>query len=250
MNNILLPDVEKQIKIYLETKHPHDSNGFIIRLSNKINLTYEMRKSYIVRFPIINQNMIEQIIDKWTDYALNNIIDNYDLNQEMTILSIDSLKFSYIQSEITIMFSGETISPEIIIRRLSIDIIEQLNKHLIEVYMDKYYPEIDIGDSEKIEEFNEIFDNIELDHIYGLYPQVEIYIPLTLSNSSNEDIVFYINGTINTKSQMIDIINDIRICLDSNNLEENIIYDKEDIVYKYGINKELQIFSIISDPQI
>ena len=61
MNNILLPDVEKQIKIYLETKHPNDSNGFIIRLSTKLNLTYEMRKSYIVRFPIINQNMIEQI---------------------------------------------------------------------------------------------------------------------------------------------------------------------------------------------
>ena len=257
MNNILINEVENNIRIYLETKHPIESNGFIIRLSDNINQIYERRRSYIVRFPFINPEIINQIVDSWSEYALNNIIEDYDLNQPMTILSIDPLKFSTIYSDIVIMYSGEVINPEIIIRKLSIDIIEQMNKHMIELYMDQSYPEIDIDNPQQRDQFNEIFNNIEMEQIYGIYPQVEIYIGLDLKSNSNPnfdselgDITFYINGTIETKSQIIDIIDDIRLCLDSDNQNEIISYDKDDIVFKYRSNKELQNFSIITDPQI
>jgi hypothetical protein len=249
MNNLLLNDVENIIKIYLQTKHTINSNGFLIRLSDNINAVYERRRSYIVKFPTLDQDIIYQIINRWTEYALDNIIENYDLNQQMTILSIDPLKFSTDQSDITIKFSGEVINPEIIIRKLSIDIIEQMNKHLIETYMDKHYPYIDMDDINQREEFNEIFDNIDLNDIYAEYPQAEVYVPLSL-RSNDDDITFYINGTILTTHHLINIIDDIRLCLDSNNKNEIINYDKDDIVYKFVSNKKLQDFNIITDPQI
>ena len=62
MNNILINEVENQIGIYLKTKHPNESNGFIIRLSDNLNSIYERRRSYIVQFPLINQEIIDQII--------------------------------------------------------------------------------------------------------------------------------------------------------------------------------------------
>ena len=251
MNNILINDVEHYIRLYLESKHPSDSNSFIIRLSDNLDQIYERRRTYIVQFPLINQQIIEQIVDKWTDYAINNIIENYNLNQQMTILSINPIKFSTIQTDITIQYYGETINPEILIRKLTIDIIEQMNKHLIEVYMDKYYPEIDIDDPEHSDQYNEIINIVEMEQIYSIYPFVEIYIPLNLkSKSETNEITFYINGTIDIRSHIVDIIDDIRLCLDSDNIDEIIIYDKEDIIYKYGANKQLQNFSIITDPQI
>jgi hypothetical protein len=74
MNNILINEVENKIRLYLESKHPSNSNSFIIRLSDDINLIYERRRSYIVQFPFINQidknEQIYKIIDRWSEYAL------------------------------------------------------------------------------------------------------------------------------------------------------------------------------------
>ena len=242
MNNITIYEIEKNVRLYLETIHPKTSNGFIIRLSNKINSVYERRKSYIVQFPLINQQIIEDIINKWSEYALNNIIDDYDLNQLFTILSIDPIKISTNQTEINIKYGGEIVNPENIIRSLTLDIIEQMNKHMIELYMDNHYPDVD--------NYNEIFDKIEIEDIYFEYPDVDIYVPLKLSSNDDDDITFYLNGTIKTTNHLIDIIDDIRMSLNSDDTNEIISYDKEDIVYKFGKNKVMQNFSIITDPQI
>lgn len=251
MNNILINDVEKYIRLYLETKHQIDSSGFIIRLSDNINSIYERHRTYIMQFPLINPDLISQIISCWSEYALENIIENYNLHQRMTILAIEPLKIASTQNEIIIKYINEKINPEIIIRQLSLDIIEQMNKHMIELYMDQNYPNIDINDSEQENEYNEIFDSIDIEQIYSTYPQAEIYIPLKLkSKMDSNDIIFYINGTINTTSHIINIVDDIRICLESDNQDEIISYAKDEIVYKYGKNKELQQFSIITDPQI
>ena len=242
MNNITIYDIEKKIRLYLETIHPKTSNGFIIRLSDKINIVYERRKSYIATFPLINQQIIEDILNKWSEYALNDILDNYDLTQLFTILSIDPIKISSDQTEINIKYAGEIINPENIIRCLTLDIIEQMNKHMIELYMDNNYPET--------ENYNEIFDKIELDDIYSEYPDVDIYVPLKLSSNDESDIIFYLNATIKTNNHLIDIIDDIRISLNSDDVNEIISYEKEDIVYKFGKNKVLQSFTIITDPQL
>ena len=249
MNNLLINDVETKIRIYLETIHPSNSNSFIIRLGDCINTIYERRRSYIVKFPLINQEIIDQIIDKWTNYALENIIENYDINKELTIISIDPLKFPIEQLDININYTGQTINPEFIIKNLCVDIIEQLNKHLIELYMDENYPHIDIDDQSDREKFNEIFDQLNMIDIYNKYPNVDIYIELNLKTNI-DDVKFYINGTINTQSNIIDIVDDIRNCLDTNDTQESITYDKHDIIYKFGSDKILQNFSIITDPKI
>lgn len=86
----------------------------------------------------------------------------------MNILSIDPLRIKDC-NEIRIQYSGTHINPEGIIRNLTFDIIDQMNKHLIELYMDENYPEIDINDSEDKEEFNKIFDELDIDEIYEIY---------------------------------------------------------------------------------
>jgi hypothetical protein len=170
----------------------------------------------------------------------------------MTICSIDPIKFSSV-SDIIIRYSGEVINPELIIKKLTFDIIEQLNKHIIELYIDEHYPHIDIDDDTQRTNFNKIFDNIKLEEIYKIYPFVEIYVPLNINSdldSSSKDIIFYLNATINTTDHIINIIDDIRECLDSNDTNEIITYDKEEIVYKFGSNKQLASFNIITDPII
>jgi hypothetical protein len=194
--------------------------------------------------------MIDQIIDKWTNYALENIIENYDINKELTIVSIDPLVSTIEYDDIIISFGGQTINPEYIIKNLCVDIIEQMTKHLIELYMDENYPHIDIEDPTQREEFNEIFDQLDMNEIYTKYSIAEIYIELNLKSDTIDDVVFYINGTISTISHFIDIVDQMRNCLDTNNIQETIIYDKNDIIYKFSNNKILEDFSIITDPKI
>ena len=49
---------------------------------------------------------------------------------------------------------------------------------------------------------------------------------------------------------MIDIIDEIRECLDTDDTTEIFKYDKEEIVYKFGTNKEIKSFNFITDPDI
>ena len=242
MNNLTICDIEGKLRFYLEKKHPKQSNGILIRLSDELNEIYERRRLYIVKFPhIINQQNIESILNKWSEYALNDIIDNYNLMQLLTIVSIDPIKLPILNDDIVIQFGGETINPETIIRKLCLDIINEMNKHIVELYTDNYYPEVN--------DINTIINEIELEDIYNKYPEVEIYIPLKLK-TEDEDVDFYLNGTIKTTNHIIDIIDDIRLCISSNDINEKIEYEKEEIIYKFGNNKSIQNFSIITDPQI
>lgn len=94
--NINIGEIETVLLHYLNNIHPKTSNGFIIRLLEPIlnpnnQLQYEKREMHIVNFPLhfLNQSEIHNIIDKWTEYALENILINDDITQEFTIGSID-----------------------------------------------------------------------------------------------------------------------------------------------------------------
>ncbi len=251
MNNITINQIEVIIKNYLIHSHPKHSNGFIIRLSEIIKTHYEKRKSYIVNFPLIDSiNNIDDIVCSWSNYLLDNLIDDYDLTKEFTISSIDPINIQKIFLNTYVQYSGETISPEILIKSISVDIIEQMNKLLIEKYMDEFYPELDIDDSEQNEQYNQIFDMIDMEQIYESYPSAEIYLPLKLNIESKSDTIeLYLNAIISTKYQIIDIIDDLRICFDFNDTSETLVYDKEEIIYKFS--KKILTpnnFSLITDP--
>ena len=251
LNKVTLHEFDKVFNKYFDEKHPQDSNGLIIILSEQLQNNYEERKSYIIKFPFIkNDNDKLEIINKWSEYAIENIIKNYDLLTEFTIVSINSIDIENDIKEISINYLGSNINPESFIKLLTIDIIEQLNKHLIETYMDLTYPEIDMDDSEQMSSFNEEFNNIDLKDIYNKYSTAEVYIPINYSNNNENNIVFYLNGIIKTNSTFIDIVNDIRSNLDTDDLSEIFNYDKENIVYKFSNNQKLSNFSIISDPII
>jgi hypothetical protein len=258
LNDIDINDIEQVLKSYLLIKHPSHSNGFIIRLSDKITESFERRRTYIIKFPYIidyNSSLINDIINQWSDYALENVIENYDLNQQMTIVSIDPINIDKIFDNIQIHYSGSTINPENLVRSLSFDIIEQMNRRIIETYMDKEHPEIDIADSDQIEKFNEIFDDIDMDEIYARYKYADVYIGISLGATKSIDDIdsnpfIYVNATILTNSKIIDIIDEIRMCLDFNDTSEIFNYIKDDIVFKFSTKNEIKSFSIITDPDI
>jgi hypothetical protein len=126
-----------------------------------------------------------------------------------------------------------------------------MNKRIIELYMDTNYPEIDIADTDQREQFNDIFDQIDMETIYEKYPFADVYIPINLTKSNDDtNVMIYINGTISTSVRIIDIIDDIRECLDTDDTNEIFNYSKDDIVYKFGTNKEIKSFNFITDPDI
>ena len=249
------------IQNYLLTKHPKHSNGFVIRIldNDNENCNYERRRSYIVTFPQIGNTITEiehntnEIVGKWSEYAIINVIENYNYLTELSLLSIDPINVSKNIDKINIQFSGSVSNPEILIRNLTLDVINQMNKHLIEYYMDKYHPNIDITNSEELEEFNEKFDEIDMESIYELYPYAEVYVPIeVIINGSNKknNQVFYINGIISTTMKYIDIIDDIRSCLDFNYKNEILKYCEDEIIYKFCKNKNITPFEIITEPDI
>ena len=119
--------------------------------------------------------------------------------------------------------------------------------------MDKYHPNIDINNSEELEEFNEKFDEIDMESIYELYPYAEVYVPIEViingsDNKNNQ--VFYMNGIISTTMKYVDIIDDIRTCLDFNDKNETLKYYEDEIIYKFCKNKNITPFEIITEPDI
>jgi hypothetical protein len=254
MKNIGINEIEEVIKSYLNFKHPNHSNGFIIRLEDHIKNSYNRRRSYIIKFPHLHEetdkknDQIIEILNTWTDFAINNIVPEYDLNYEMTILSIDPLNIDKQFKSVSVQYSGTTVNPEDFIRSISFDIIDQMNKHLIETYMDEKHPDIDIEDSDQRDQFNAIFDEIDMESIYETYPYSEVYVPINLTNSeADTNCELYLNATLKTNYQMIDIIDDIRRNLDTDDTNEVFNYNKDDIVYKFRKNKELENFAIITD---
>jgi hypothetical protein len=254
MHKINVYDLENIINSYLTDTHPSNSNGFIIRLEDLVENSYNRRRCYIVLFPLLNSlknEIITQIMDKWTQYVIEHVISNYDLNHEFTVTSIDPICVEKKIDEVIIQYSGTNINPEDIVKSISLDVIEQMNKRIIELYMDTNYPEIDIADSENREQFNEVFDQIDMDIIYDKYPYADVYIPINLTKSNDEtNVMIYINGTIKTSSKLIDIIYEIRECLDTDDTNEIFKYDKDEIVYEFGQNKEIKSFNFITDPDI
>lgn len=260
-NHIDIYQLNDVIKNYLLTKHPLHSNGFIIRIldNDNENINYERRRAYIITFPHISneiekkENDSNEIISMWSEYAIMNIIENYNYLTELSLLSIDPINVSKNIDKINIQFSGSISNPEVLVRNLTLDIINQMNKHLMEYYIDKHYPDIDITDSEQLETFNEKFDDIDIESIYELYPYAEVYIPIEViinGSKTENNQVFYVNGTISTSMKYIDIIDDIRLCLDFNDKNEILKYDKDEIVYKFSKNKKIVQFEIITDPDI
>ena len=85
MKNIGINDIEEVIKSYLNFKHPNHSNGFIIRLEDHIKNSYNRRRSYIIKFPHLHEetdkknDQIREILNTWTEFAINNIVPEYDL---------------------------------------------------------------------------------------------------------------------------------------------------------------------------
>jgi hypothetical protein len=241
LSDLTIYDIESVLKQYLINEHPKDFNGFLIRLSNIMNNNFERRRSYIVSYPINSDT--DDIINNWSIFAIEYIIEDYDITDVMNIVSIDPLKIENIK-EIKIQYSGTYINPEGIIRNLTLDIIDQMNKHLIEQYMDENHPEIDINDSEDRENYNKVFDELDINDIYDKYKRADIYVIIKLKlNDDNK--TFYLYGNILTNSKYNDIIDDIRNCLDTNDINEILIYDKEDIIYDFNSNNELESFNII-----
>ena len=254
MSNIDISDIEKILDTYLRTVHPLHANGFIIRLGDIQKNNYERRRIYIVNFPHLDETLsnIDNIISIWSDYALSDIIENYDLNQLFTIISIDPITVSKKFTNIIIQYSGSTLNPEYLIRSLCLDIIDKMNQRLIELYMDETHPNVDIVDPEQSDLYNELFDNVDMDDIYEKYQIADIYIPVKLSSDENqfEPTTFYINGTLNTNSQLIDIVDDIRSCLQTDDIDEKMEYSADEIIYKFGKNIKPKVFAIITDPNI
>lgn len=239
------------INEYLIEKHPINSNGFVIRISRKMPNNFTKRNMYIVNFPKINDgnkmSIIQLLTDKWSEYIFSNIVKNCDMNEIVTVLSINPILVPKKFNDVIIQYSGTITNPENLVRSISMDIINRMNKHLIEQYMDEMHPEIDILDSEKKGEI----DNIDFDDIYNKYKYADVYVPITLtSNIILEKITFYLSGTILTNAKMSDIINDVRICLDTDDMSEIFEYDKDDIVYKFGSNKIEKSFNIITNAQV
>jgi hypothetical protein len=167
----------------------------------------------------------------------------------MTIKAIDPISISKEFTNIQIKYAGTVTNPEKFIKNLTVDLIEQMNKRLMEKYMDDNHPEVDILDSDQLEQFNQNFDDIDMDIIYEKYKFVDVYIPIKLSVDT-EVIEFFLHGVINTKSIYIDVVDEIRSCINSNDSSEVLSYDKDEIIYKFGNNKEVIEFAIITDPKI
>lgn len=241
LNNITIFDLQDILLDYLKNIHPVEYNGFIIRLSSNISDTFNKRSFYTISFP--NLNNIDLILSEWYNYALTNIIKTNDIIDIISIISIDPIKIYKNIEKITIQYGGLIINQEEFIKKLSFDIIDEMNKHLIEVYFDNEYPEIN-----EIDEINEKFNDIDINIIYNKYPQANIYIPISIKKDNISDL-FYINGIINTNTNAIDIINNLRKCLDSEDITEILSYNKEDIIYKYN-NYELLSFDIITEPDL
>ena len=248
MNNITINEVEIVLRDYLEKVHPKKSNGFIIRLSHSIKNNYNVRKSYIVNFPIDDKFNIDNIINEWSEYAINNIIENYDLTSKYTIISINPISVDRSINKVIIQYSGETISPEELVKSVSLAIIEQMNIHLIEMYMDDVYPNTDISDGE----YEDLLNELDMESVYEKYKYADVYVPIktVIDDDVKNNMIFYLNGTIKTDSVITEIVDDIRMCLDFNDVNEKLEFKKEDIVYKFNTINEPSNFTIITDADI
>ena len=140
LNDINIFEIENVIRIYLTDIHPITSNGIFIRIGNKMNDQYEKRDMFIISFPLLeNNNDINNIVYKWSEFVVNYY--NVDFTMTFTIVSIDPINVPNI-NHIKIQYSGTSINPEYFIREVANDIIEQMNKHLIEKYMGLCTPKL------------------------------------------------------------------------------------------------------------
>lgn len=276
LDNITLYELENILFYYFDNAHPIDSNGFIIRIGDILENSQNRRRSYFVNFPEmtnLNNELISklhnEIISNFVSYGSENIIPNNDLNYQFTIISIDPIKVSTLFDTVKITYGGVNVNQEDLIRTMSMDIINFMYKHLIEYYMDQHYPNIDIDDKEQLDIFNDIFDNLDIDEICLLYPMVEVYVGINFISKDKQitqnllsllpqTCEIYLNGIIHSNYKIIDIIDAIRECLNSDDPNEIFTYSKDDIVFKFinansmeKIKKsDIGTFCLITDPKI
>lgn len=255
-NQIEVYEIENILRHFFANLRPPESNGFLIRFGDKIN-NFNRRRSYIVNYPIndISDNLtdhplinmlidVNDITDKFISYVVENVL-NFDLNAKITIVSINAIKVNKKFNQTQIIFSGSDLNLEDLILEISTDIIQNMSLRLTEYYMDVNYPDIDITDPEDKEKFDLIFDNLDIDDIFESYPIVDVYVPLTLK-VNDEHINIYLNGTISTNSKIVDIIDSIRLSLDTNDINEQITYSSDEIIYKFETTNLLNDFVLIT----
>lgn len=220
LDNIDIYAIEDVLREFLSNQIIDEkSNGLLIRLADTLPNSYTRRRMYIIEYP---EKDINKILNRWSEYALDNIIENYDLLKLFTIVSIQPLKIPNVK-DFLIKYSGHTIVPEDLIKKVTTAIIDNMHNHLLEYYMDEYHPEIDIANSE--EEYD-----IDLEEVYETFPLVQVYVPIKEVNSNE---TFYLNGTIRSTSVYVDIINEIRLTLDFDDLAEQLELKEDEIIYKY-----------------
>jgi len=225
-------DIQIDIIKYFTNVHNKNNNCVLLSLIEKISHSHDKITNYYINYPLeIN---VEDIYNRWLEYA----IENLNINK-LSLLSISSINVEYCFSKIDIICGDININPEEFIRKLCFDIIENLNIHLIEMYRDNYY------DDYNDHEYNEVFNNTDMQDIYDIYPTVNILVPITLEKDNNKT-EFFISGTIKTNFNVINIIDDIRECLESDDLTEIFNYEGCNIEYEYGNFKEIK-FDLYSE---
>lgn len=242
LHDIELYTIPTIIKSFLSK----DNNSVRVVIIDNISKIFSRTRVYDITYPIpVNADDVE---NAFSNYMMSNIVeDNNILKKVSVVLSICKNTKDDV-TKISIIYYGQTTNPDNLIKKVCVDIIEQLNKHLIEYYMDEKYPDLSLEDPEQKEKYNEIINNIEFSEIYNTYKHVDVYVPINIvSNTIHNKTTFYLNGTITTSSQIINILDNIRECLDSDDMSEVFEYNKDDIVFKYGNMKELKQFTIITN---
>ena len=241
LDNITIVKLINVFKQYLIEKKNNNFNLIILRITMTLTKTNEQTNNYEVCLP--EKYDINDVITCFSNYIIDNLTNNYDVNKLITLTSIDIFRTNKSYDDIKIACIKNTITQENFIRKLCVDIIDQMNKHLFEQYMEENYNYIDIYDENDKEMYIDIINNISMKDVYDKYKFVTIYVPIDVMN---KDIRFFINGHISITSTAITIMKDIRECLE-NNIEDEFNYDKSEIIYKFT-NSNIKIkFDIISD---
>lgn len=216
-----------------------DHNCIIVQFHDLTSHRYELNKKYVLSFSVpLNDNDLI----KWDEYVTN-VIGIYHFDQIIDAVTVESLKIEKEFTNFQIDYLGSNINNYVLFKHIAIDIIEQLRKHLIEIYFDKNYPHIDIYDDNDKKKYADLIDELEISKLYEIYDSVHVQIPILLPN---HDMVFYLDGTIKSSITEIAVYSDIILCFNEVDMKEIYDYDKNDFIYEYGNGLKIKQFDIVT----
>lgn len=214
-------------------------NCIVIQFHDITSHQYEFTKKYVISFAIpFNTNDLI----KWDEYVTN-VIGIYDFDQIIDAITVEPLKIEKEFTNFQINYLGSNINNYILFKHISIDIIDQLRKHLIEIYFDKNYPHIDIYDDNDKKKYAGLIDELEINKLCEIYDSVHVSIPMLLPN---HDMIFYLDGIIKTSMTELAIYNDIISCFNEVDMKEIYDYDKNDFIYEYSNGLKIKKFDIVT----